>query len=229
MTARSTEKGTAALAELQARNPVGTLSFLELDITSDESIAAAAKSIEANFGKLDVLINNAGITEALHLADTERYFPTRDDLRRVFETNVFGGYLLTQKLEPLLRKAASSGGDRPVILNVSSGLGSIDLRAQHDNQFAPILFDCYRMSKSALNMMAMCFQWHFREWAKVFAYDPGFTVSNLTGPEDVEARKAMGADSGERATAGILDILEGKRDRDMSLMLSNDENRVYKW
>jgi NAD(P)-dependent dehydrogenase (short-subunit alcohol dehydrogenase family) len=229
MTARSAEKGTAALAELQARNPAGTLSLLELDITSDASIAAAAKRIEADFGKLDVLINNAGVTESIRLADTERTPLTRDEFRRVFETNVFGSYLLTQALEPLLRKASWPGGDRPVIINVSSSLGSVDLRAQHDSMFAPILFDCYRMSKSALNMMAMCFHWHFREWANVFAYDPAFTVSNLTGPEDVEARKAMGADSGERATAGILDILEGKRDKDIKLMVSNDGNQVYPW
>ncbi|KFH40443.1 3-keto-steroid reductase-like protein [Hapsidospora chrysogenum ATCC 11550] len=234
MTARSAAKGTAALAELQARNPAGTLSFLELDVTSDASIAAAAERVEADFGKLDVLINNAGVTESIRLADKERARLTRDEFLRVFDTNVFGSYLLTQALEPLLRKASSSGGGgaggrRPIILNVSSGLGSVDMRTKHDHMWTQFLFDCYRMSKSALNMMTVGFQWHFREWANVFAFDPGFTMSNLTGPEDVETRRAMGADSGEMATAGILDILDGKRDKDIKLLVSNDENKVYAW
>ncbi|KAF2266530.1 short chain dehydrogenase [Lojkania enalia] len=203
MSARTPSKGEAALKEIQARNPQGTLSFLQLDVSSDESIATAAKKIEEDFGRLDVLVNNAGI----YLRDA-----TRDNLRSTFDTNVFGPLLLTHALEHLLKKSKD-----PRIINVSSGLGSITNRADPEHENYQVPFYPYRMSKAALNMMSTCQAFEFKEWgAKVWAYCPGYVVTDLTGKEDRENRIARGAESSETSAQGILEIIEGKRDGEVN-------------
>lgn len=226
MTARSSAKGQAALEELRALKPAGALSFVELDVASDESIAAAASSVERQFGRLDVLINNAGIVEDVGLAESARHAYSRDDLRRVFDTNTLGPYLLTQALEPLLRRSAA-----PRVVNVSTGLSSVSMRHDHGNPaMSPVMYDAYRMSKSALNMMSACYRWYLRdaEGARVHAYCPGYVVSNLSGPGDVELRKATGAGTPESSAYGILDILAGKRDGEEAVMVTKD-GRSYQW
>jgi hypothetical protein len=125
MGARSSAKGLAALAEIQDRKPAGTLSFLELDITSDESIKAAAKKLSSAFGALDVLVNNAGISGKEEVS--------RENFQTVFNTNVFGTMLLTQALEPLLQKSLA-----PQIINVSSVLGSITVRNDHSSAYTQV-------------------------------------------------------------------------------------------
>lgn len=223
MGSRSVSKGTTALAKLRARKPIGTISLIELDLTSDDSIAAAASRIANDFDKLDVLVNNAGISEKYSLSETQRPIMDRETLRQVFETNVFGTMLLTQALEPLLRKSLDAR-----IINVSSGLGSLALRADLGHFSAERLYDAYRMSKAALNMMSLSYSWHYREWAKVWAYCPGFVATDITGEADRELRMSTGAESGESAAQGILDIVDGKRGQECGVFIrSNDE--VWPW
>src|SRR5580700_5366271 len=110
---RDAERGRLAAGRLGAR-------MVLIDVTDDASVAAAAKTIEAD-GGLDVLVNNAGIevrTEENAVLGAAEV--TADQMRSVFETNVFGVVRVTHAFLPLLRRSAA-----PVIVNVSSGLASL--------------------------------------------------------------------------------------------------------
>ncbi|KAJ4305508.1 hypothetical protein N0V90_001039 [Kalmusia sp. IMI 367209] len=210
VTARNEDRGTKALQTLQESKPQGTLSFQILDVTSDDSIFAAAKSVESQFGRLDVLINNAGV--GLWLPTT------RESLHRTFETNVYGPAVLTDALAPLLKRSSD-----PRIINVSSGLGSIGLRTDPTNPYYTAQDDPYRISKAALNMLSTCQMFNYREHGfKVWAFCPGFVVTGLkaTAEEGVtdqrKWRAENGAESSETSAQGILEIVEGKRDEEVN-------------
>ncbi|KAF2182941.1 NAD(P)-binding protein [Zopfia rhizophila CBS 207.26] len=100
----------------------GSLSLLDLDVSRDDSIAAAARKVESDFGRLDVLVNNAGIMKEEP--------PTRDHFRTVFETNVFGVVVLTNAALPLLEASKSLK-----VINVTSGLGFITQKADPNQQY----------------------------------------------------------------------------------------------
>ncbi|KAF2120387.1 short chain dehydrogenase [Lophiotrema nucula] len=204
LAARSEERGLKALEELKARKPAGTISFVKLDVTDDSSIAAAAAQVEKEFGRLDVLVNNAGI------AITK---PTdREVFRQTFETNVYGPALLTDALAPLLKKSKD-----PRIINVSSGLGSIAKRADPKDDYYSTAADPYRMSKAALNMLTTCQSYNYKDDGfKVWTYCPGFVITDLTGKDHRKWREENGADSSETSAQGILEIVEGKRDGEVN-------------
>jgi NAD(P)-dependent dehydrogenase (short-subunit alcohol dehydrogenase family) len=201
MTGRTLSKGEQALKEIQARKPQGTLSFIQLDVTDDNSIAAATKQIESEFGRVDVLINNAGILI---------FGPVnRDLLHAHFNTNLYGPILLTQSLEPLLKKSKDLR-----IINVSSGLGSITHRLDPSNEYyGSNVAEVYRMTKAALNMLTASQAYDYKDvGGKVWSYCPGFVITNLSGESDRQRRKDMGAESSETSAVGIREIVEGKRD-----------------
>ena len=214
MSARSVERGEKALAEVRSRNPIGTLSFLQLDITSDASINAAAEALSEPFGVIDVLINNAGIATSAPLS--------RQTLATTFDTNLYGAVLLTHALEPLLQRSKD-----PYIINVTSGLGSVAKRLDHSYAFTETTANEYRMSKAALNMFTATLSWEYKDWEvqpKVFAYCPGFVITNLSGEEDRENRRNQGAESPETSAQGILGIVNGSRDGDSHHMINRDES-----
>lgn len=219
---RNTARGEAALKKIYDRNPKGTASLVQLDANDDESIDAAVKHIEQEFGHLDVLINNAGIA-------TETYdgqWPSREQLRAEFETNVFGPTVLTAAVLPLLRKSRA-----PKIINVSSGLGSISrcvATSDNDPNGAIVRVPGYRMTKSALNMLtAYQYQQLKKEGFKVWSYCPGFVVTDLA--KDREAREKMATcESSETSAQGILEIIEGKRDEEVGMFLQRYGKR-YDW
>jgi len=211
--ARNEERGLEALKKLQDLNLKGTLSFQKLDVTSDESIFAAVKELEAKFDKLDVLVNNAGIVIPEPL--------TRAAMRETFEVNVYGPVILTDALAPLLKKS-----NDPRIINVSSGLGSIGLRLDATNQYYNSTSNAYRMSKAALNMASANMKYDYRENKfKVWSYCPGFVITDLKmgGAERGEAsrktRSEMGAESSETSAQGILDIVNGQRDGEVDVFV----------
>ncbi|KAF5017293.1 hypothetical protein F66182_10791 [Fusarium sp. NRRL 66182] len=205
LSARSSERGQKALAELQARKPRGTISFLELDVTSDDSINAAAKKLEADFGRLDVLVNNAGIATSDDL--------TRENIYKALNTNVFGALLLTNAIAPLLRKSQD-----PRIINVSSSAGSLTIRSNPEEPTNQVGYSLYRISKAALNAVTLEQYYFYKGWEnvpKIWAYCPGYVVSNLLGEADREDRKAQGVESSETSAVGILEIVDGKRDKEV--------------
>lgn len=202
------EKGETALKDIKqagSNNLQATISVLQIDITDNGSVQAAKKRIEAEFGRLDVLINNAGIL--VHQPDLDLL----TSLRLSFETNVFAQMLFTEALEPLLRKSA-----RPYIVYVSSEMGSITNRLDPGFAFRQIRGEPYRMSKAALNMLAACHRYNYAEWGcRVLAFNPGWCVSNLTGPKGREMRQKGGARDPKEPAKALTDIVLGKRDADI--------------
>lgn len=180
-----------------------TIEVIQLEVTSAESITAAKNKVEASFGRLDVLLSNAGII----VTDP---CDTLTNLRRTFETNTYGPMILTEAFEPLLRKSADPG-----IIYVSTEQGSMTLRLDPTYKFVNIRGDTYRMSKAALNMLAACVRHNNADWScKVFAFNPGFCVTNLTGDKGRAMRIEAGARPAKDAADALVDIVLGKRDAD---------------
>jgi NAD(P)-dependent dehydrogenase (short-subunit alcohol dehydrogenase family) len=217
MGVRNITKGEKCLQELQQRDLKGTLSLLELDVTSDESIEAAVKKLEVDFGRIDILINNAGIAH-------KRPFPTRADLRAIFETNVFGPTMLSYALVSLLKASRA-----PKIINVTSELGSISERSDPSGKSYHVPSNDYRMSKAAFNMLTAIQNKEFKEFGcKVWAFCPGFVVTNLTGEDDRQWRTDMGGETSETSAQGILEIVEGKRDAEVGTFITK-YGKSFRW
>jgi NAD(P)-dependent dehydrogenase (short-subunit alcohol dehydrogenase family) len=178
--ARDPERGRRAADELGAR-------FVALEVTDDASVAAAAEQVAAA-GGLDVLINNAGISGGRVPAPDV----TPDDIRRVLETNVVGIVRVTQAFVPLLERSAN-----PVIVNVSSGMGSLGVTTDPDRLESTIVGLAYPTSKSAVNMLTTQYA-KALPGMRVNAVDPGYTSTDFnehrgtqTVQEGVEAIVAM--------------------------------------
>ncbi|HEY7306483.1 MAG TPA: SDR family oxidoreductase [Bryobacteraceae bacterium] len=143
LAARDPQKGEAAVEKL--RKDGLDVQFLKLDVTRKEDHTAAAAFLEQKFGRLDILINNAGIApEPLGAGKTST--TDGDVLRRTFETNFFGPVALTQTLLPLLEKS-----DAARIVNMSSILGSQGLHADPQSPIYDFKALAYDASKAALN------------------------------------------------------------------------------
>ncbi|KAK2021243.1 short chain dehydrogenase [Colletotrichum zoysiae] len=213
---RSQERGIKAVEEIRARNPAGTVSLLQLDITSDDAIKAAVDTLTAEFGVLDVLVNNAG-TVITQPKDR------RSELVDTFNINTASALILAESLAPLLKKSKD-----PRIINVTSWLGSISGRADPKSDTYEARGEAYRISKAALNMATAHLAYDFKSWgAKVWAYCPGFVATNLT---DTIARPSddFVTDSPETSAQGIVDIVEGKRDGMAGKFISRS-GELYNW
>ncbi|MGF6765618.1 NAD(P)-dependent dehydrogenase (short-subunit alcohol dehydrogenase family) [Paraburkholderia sp. GAS33] len=168
--ARNAKLGGAAAAQLKEEGL--DVQFIELDLGRPETLRDAAAWIEKHAGKLDVLVNNAGITSA---GDGSPAKADIDAVRRVFETNFFGTLAVTQAMLPLVRKSEAGR-----IVNVSSGLGSITLNGDPAWEFASVKFLGYNASKAALNMLTVQLAAELRDTPiKVNSADPGFTATDL--------------------------------------------------
>ncbi|PSS03227.1 putative short chain dehydrogenase/reductase [Coniella lustricola] len=219
LASRNLEKGRKALSDIQSAHGASLqspISVLQLDVTDAQSIAAAKTHIETSHsGRLDVLISNAGILPLPHDEPGEAKIEL---LRKTFETNVFAPWLLTDVLEPLLRnsaKAKTTGGKQqsPLLVYVSSAQGSITMKLDPTNEHAKMPGEHYRASKSALNMLAACHRYAFREWGcRVCAFDPGFCVTNLTGEKGRQMRIDHGARSAKDPADELVRIILGERD-----------------
>ncbi|MEU2778421.1 SDR family NAD(P)-dependent oxidoreductase [Streptomyces sp. NPDC007162] len=166
--ARDAARGRRAATELGAR-------FVQLDVTDDASVAAAARTVAAD-GGLDVLINNAGIESrtpdnSVPTAETV----TADQMRNTFETNVFGVVRVLHAFLPLLQRSAA-----PVVVNVSSGLASLTALSDPDHpaHFYPGI--AYPASKTAVNMLTVQFAKAFPAM-RINSVEPGFTKTDLNG------------------------------------------------
>ncbi|MDO0909802.1 SDR family NAD(P)-dependent oxidoreductase [Streptomyces sp. DT2A-34] len=166
--ARDAERGRRAAERLGARH-------VRIDVTDDSSVQAAVQTVEAD-GGLDVLVNNAGI----EYRDENNAVPgaadlTADAMRTLFETNVFGVVRVTHAFLPLLRKSAA-----PVVVNVSSGLGSVTHVCDPDHPAYAYPGVAYPASKATVNMITVQFAKAFPDM-RINAVEPGFTATDLNG------------------------------------------------
>ncbi|KAJ4292721.1 hypothetical protein N0V90_009384 [Kalmusia sp. IMI 367209] len=205
---RSIEKGEAAVKDLQSRNLPGIVDLVQIDVSDEDSILAAANQVEATYGRLDALVNNAAIA-------SRPGYTFFQGMIECFRTNVAGPYATVEAFAPLLAKSSKT----PRIINVSSGAGSIGLRLDPNNPFYEMKGDQYRVSKSALNMVNACQAVEYgRKGWKVFLFCPGFTASNL-GPHNKIENGAKPTSEGARPMVGILN---GERDAEHGGYLKAD-------
>lgn len=154
----------------QAADELG-VDFVQLDVSSDASVSAAAAEVEQRFGGLDVLINNAGISGPQTAVD-EVDGPV---LTAVLDTNTVSVARTTHAFLPLLRRSAS-----PRIVNVSSGLGSFAVRADESRIEHSVPSLAYSASKAAVNMLTSVYA-QFLPEIRVNVVDPGYTATDLNG------------------------------------------------
>jgi NAD(P)-dependent dehydrogenase (short-subunit alcohol dehydrogenase family) len=168
--------------ETAANGIEGDAHALQLDVTDEASITAAAESIRNDYGRLDVLVNNAGISHApapdRSLEDIVRSgrlsVASLDEIHTVFETNVFGVIAVTQAMLPLLREAPAAR-----IVNVASSGGSLTRNSDPTNPHRS-MFGTYSASKAAANAVTVAFAADLEaDGIKVNAACPGFTGTDL--------------------------------------------------
>lgn len=168
--ARSQSLGEEATARLVAEKL--DVRYIPIDLDDSATIAAAATRIDADFGRLDILINNAGIAAQ---GDGPPSASSLEAIERDYRVNFIGTVAVTQAMLPLLRKAPSAR-----IVNVSSGLGSLTKTGDPAFQFVAYKYLGYAASKAALNMLTVQLAYELRDTAiKVNSADPGYTATDL--------------------------------------------------
>jgi NAD(P)-dependent dehydrogenase (short-subunit alcohol dehydrogenase family) len=162
--ARDEQRGRAAAGELGA-------CFVPLDVTDQASVDAAAAQVRAEHGRLDVLINNAGITGTF--APLEE--ASVDDAQAVLDTNLFGVMRVTNAFVPLLELS-----DHARIVNISSGVSSFQDTIENGYFDWTIVPPVYAVSKTALNMLTLKYS-RALPGMLVNGADPGYTRTDLNG------------------------------------------------
>ncbi|KAH7076881.1 hypothetical protein BKA63DRAFT_532924 [Paraphoma chrysanthemicola] len=223
---RSTNKVKDAIGAAQKEFPgtKSTFSPIQVDIESDESITKAFDEVKSKFGKLDVLINNAGAQ--FDQLVKQGKLTEREAWNKSWDVNTSGTQVMTTTFVPLLLESAN-----PRLLFITSGtstLAGTTNMALAVNHYPPkgwpktgFSVAAYRSAKTGMNML-------MREWykvlhedgVKVFAISPGFLATGLGG--NPEVTKKMGAQDPEIAGPFIRSVIEGERDGDAGKCINKD-------
>jgi len=183
---RDLEKGQAVVNELN-KNGFENINAIQIDVTNPDTILAAKNIVESEKGKLDILINNAGISGEFPQSALNTSIK---DIQNVFDTNFFGVISVTQAFLELLKKSKS-----PRISNITSGLGSLTLHSDPTWKYYNFKAASYVTSKAALNAYTIALAYELRELPfKVNAIDPGYTATDFnhhSGPGSVESAAAF--------------------------------------
>jgi NAD(P)-dependent dehydrogenase (short-subunit alcohol dehydrogenase family) len=167
---RDAARGEQAAADLRKEGFDAHL--LALDVSNDASVKAAAGTYGKTNDTLDVLVNNAGVATGGYIAPSEA---SLDDMRAVYEVNVFGPVRVTQAFLPFLRKAGQGR-----IVMMSSSLGSIGEQLDLTSGTYGVNLLGYNSSKSALNMITVSFAKELAaQGIKVNAANPGYVATDL--------------------------------------------------
>lgn len=179
---RDLEKGEAVVKALN-ENGFQNIKAIAIDVTKPDTILAAQNIVEKEQGKLDILINNAGISGAFpqNASDT-----SITAIQEVFDTNFFGVISVTQAFLGLLKKS-----DSPRISNITSGLGSLTLHNDPSWKYYDFKSASYGTSKAALNAYSIVLAYDLKDLPfKVNVIDPGYTATDFNhhnGPGTVES------------------------------------------
>ena len=176
---RNLERGEAAAREV---GPAAVA--LQLDVTDTASITAAADRVRREFGRLDVLIQNAAIAKANDDQTGEEFAQSNRPsvvsmpaMRAVWDTNVFGVLAVYQAMVPILRNTPNAR-----IVNISSGAGSLTVVSDPASQLRPLFDTSYAASKTALNALTVAMAIELEaDGISVNAVSPGYTKTRLTG------------------------------------------------
>ena len=186
---------------------------IAIDVTDGASVQAAVENLQQEIGSLDVLVNNAGI------AGTQRP-PAEadvDDLETVLATNVVGATRVLHACTPLLEQSVA-----PVVVNVSSAVGSLTLNASPDAIWSIL---AYPMSKAALNMLTIQYARAFPRW-RVNSVTPGLTLTEFTGRPtgsvDLETFRRAGGRTVEEAVAILVAMATVDSDGPTGTFVGND-------
>lgn len=252
---RSTDKGNEAIAQLKKDFPESksSVELLQVDISKDDSIHKAVAHIESKFGKLDVLVNNAG--EYLHTETVYRDFTTdslnagtsldsttdqdasrvRELYNKTYDTNISGTQVITTEFIPLLLKSTS-----PRLLFLTSGLSTLENSSQSFMPKIPVNLKAgwpkegvmsavaYRASKAALNMVMLSWHWLLSpDGVRVWCISPGFLATGLGGIGK-ERLEAAGAGPAWKGGDIIKRVVEGERDADVGKVVAQD-GQVQPW
>ncbi|KAH8752261.1 hypothetical protein F5883DRAFT_506797 [Diaporthe sp. PMI_573] len=213
---RSVERGSEAISKLEAEGLKGSISLMQLDVKDDSSIAKAAEEVEEKFGRLDVLINNAAIT-------VNPAVPMRENLREVFETNVFGSAETTEAFTSLLLRSQA-----PRLLFISSTLGSLGGAMDPTCHCYGDPYPEYRASKAALNMFMI---WYHRtlgqKGVKVFAICPGLLATKMMDQFGPDHLRSLGGVDAVVGAEWVCSVVEGQRDADVGKFIH--KNGVNPW
>ena len=180
------ERGEAAAREIG----IGAIA-IQLDVTDPVSIAAAAERIRQEFGRLDLLVNNAAISNTskgdlslqTYAQRTRASSVSLGEVRAVWETNVFGVLAVYQAMLPLLRESADAR-----IVNVSSGVGSLTANADPAYPYHAMFGPVYPASKAALNAITLAMMVELESTGiKINLVSPAFTKTNLNGYQGTES------------------------------------------
>ncbi|KAJ5247584.1 hypothetical protein N7468_002567 [Penicillium chermesinum] len=207
---RNLEKGIKAVTQIQEELPQSQskLSTVQIDVLSDDSIRGAVEYVASTFGKLDVLINNAGANFDHDIQGGK--LSQRDGWNLAWNTNVTGAHVTTVEFVPLLLQSASpdySSSQVFAVINASPEAGWPKPQTLNPTE-------SYRSSKAGLNMMMR--QWYRilkNDGVKVFAVSPGFLATGLAGLGEETLRK-MGARDPAIGGNFVKDVVLGKRDAD---------------
>ncbi|KAL9110352.1 MAG: hypothetical protein Q9227_005083 [Pyrenula ochraceoflavens] len=224
--ARTSEKANSAVEKLQKECPESknAVEALEVDLVSDESIEKAFEQVQANPGRIDTLINNAGATFDLEYLDGK--VSLRECFNKAYDVNVAGTNVVTSTFMPLLLKSRD-----PRLIFVT-GLSNITQASQKYFPTPPqpagwpkkIDFETigYRCSKSALNMMML--DWNHKlkaDGVKVWSVGPGMLATNLGGKPELAEKLGLAHPS----IGGKLlrSVVEGERDEDVGKIVVKDD------
>ena len=201
--ARSTERGEQATADLQAEGH--NVHFVHLDVTNSDHIHAATQHIADTYGRLDVLVNNAGVQiESDDWGVNNAATLPVDTLRNTFEINFFGLIELTQALLPLLEKSEAGR-----IVNVSSILGSLTLHAQPGSPIYGSKLLAYNASKTALNQFTVHLAAQYKDSAlRINSAHPGWVQTDMGG-EEATMNTETGAKTIVDLTSSASDVPNG--------------------
>jgi NAD(P)-dependent dehydrogenase (short-subunit alcohol dehydrogenase family) len=190
--ARNEKLGEAAAAKLKAEG--ADAHFLELDVTKPQTIAKAAQTVRTQYGRLDILVNNAAIVDK---GDGPPSTADPQAVRRVLDVNFFGVLDVTQAMLPLVRKSEAGR-----IVMLSSGLGSLTWNADPKWPFAAVKPLGYNGSKAILNMMTVQLAWELRDTSiKVNTVNPGYTATDMNGNKGTQTLAEGAAEALRQALA----------------------------
>lgn len=212
------EKSIAALAEDQSMKvSASDIHPVQIDVTSDESISAAAKHVQEKYGYVDILMLNAGIAQEQE--ETKGSPSLRQIYQNHFDANLFGAAVTLEAFLPLLRKSQVPGGKR--IAFTSSGLASLKL-ANESYDYNASMYPIYRSTKTAMSMIMLSYAKKLEgEGFVVTASDPGYCATDLNDHKGFKDPRE-GAKALVKAATG-----DGKKVHGGTVNEENDEHLAW--